>query len=102
MQSNCRRENARNLTLMVALHLESLRLYNSLSSSGGGRNANGGSVATLEDNDGDGADVNGSNVTTRLLRGVMWKLENKLSMAVDKINDACKEMRCLAADVNDE
>lgn len=41
-------------------------------------------------------------MTAGLLRGGIRKLEDELSIVVDKINDVLEEMRCVAADVDDE
>ena len=100
------------LNLTAALHLERLRLHDSSSSSsssssGGGRDADGGGVAATPEGRGGGdrADAvvdGGGDVTSRLLRGGIRKLEDELSIVVDKINDVLEEMRCVAADVDDE
>ena len=102
------------LNLTAALHLERLRLHDSSSSSssssssGGGRDADGGGVAATPEGRGgddraDDAVVDGGgDVTSRLLRGGIRKLEDELSIVVDKINDVLEEMRCVAADVDDE
>ena len=99
------------LNLTAALHLERLRLHDSSpsspsssSSGGGGGNADGGGVARPgAHRGGDGEDFDGGDdVTARLLRGGIRKLEDELSIVVDKINDVLEEMRCAAADVDDE
>jgi hypothetical protein len=41
-------------------------------------------------------------VTAGLLRGGIRKLEGELSIVVGRINDVLEEMRCVAADVDDE
>lgn len=88
------------LNLTAALHLERLRLNDSQlssssSSSSGGRGSGGGGTSYGEESDVDG-------VTARLLRGGITKLEDDLSIVVSKINDVLEEMRCIAADIDDE
>ena len=68
------------LNLTAALHLERLRL----------RNAELESQASSDGGDG--------TTTTELLRGGIRMLRQKIGGAVEEINEALEELRCIAAD----